>query len=172
MRRGDVLLKKEKEYVNWLIEYVTTGARKRHIDRAHRAILRDLYSIEFTWILDMDENRAIDGLEMRGRFGIDLGDWPCSMLEMMVALAIREDNIMGYYISEDCGPDTWFWEQMDNSGLSNCHSMDEVQIVVDRINNREYSERGEGGLFFVPEPRRDLREVDIWYQMQWHLAQL
>jgi hypothetical protein len=130
-----------------------------------------LYQRDFTWELEMDENRAIDGLELRDRYRIDLGDKPCSMLEMMVAIAIREDDIMGYYISESCGPDTWFWEMWENCGLEDNMTDREVNDVIDRILNREYNRFGEGGLFYVPSPTKDLREIDIWYQMQWHLAQ-
>lgn len=119
----------------------------------------------------MDSNRAYDGLKLREDFGIDLGDKPCSMLEMMVALAIREDDIMAYYHSENDCPQTWFWEMLDNCGIRASTSDNKINDILDKIIFRQYGPLGEGGLFYVPEPRRDLREVDIWYQMQWHLAQ-
>jgi hypothetical protein len=136
-----------------------------------RHIFNVLYSIDFTWSIDMDENRAYDGLKLREDFGIDLGDKPCSMLEMMVALAIREDDIMAYYNSEDDSPKTWFWEMLGNCGIRASTPDDKIIDILNSIIIRDYGSCGEGGLFYVPEPRRDLKEVDIWYQMQWHLAQ-
>jgi hypothetical protein len=141
-------------------------------NRRQRHTIDILQTCDFIPELDMDMNRAYDGLQLRDEYGINLGDKPCSMLEMMVAIALKEDALMGYYTADDCGPNTWFWEQMDNSGLSEACTDQEVYEIIDRINNREYGYYGEGGLFHVTYPREDLRNVDIWYQMQWHLAEL
>jgi hypothetical protein len=126
---------------------------------------------KFEWSIDMDGNRAHDGLKLREAFGIDLADKPCTMLEMMVALAIREDDIMAFYHSKDDCPKTWFWEMLDNCGIRASTPDDKIYDILDNIVNRQYGSLGEGGLFYVPEPREDLKYVDIWYQMQWHLAQ-
>lgn len=130
----------------------------------------------------MDENRAIDGLDLRYRFcyeksyeysalEAELKDKPCSVLEMMVALAQRfEEQIMD---NPDIGnrmPE-WFSYMLENLGLD---GMDDdhfnEQIVgqkVDRFLKREYLPNGQGGLFYIPDTSRDLRDVEIWYQACW-----
>jgi len=35
--------------------------------------------------------------------------------------------------------------------------------------DREYSYNGEGGLFAVQHPRRDMRTVELWWQMCWYI---
>jgi alpha-D-xyloside xylohydrolase len=44
-----------------------------------------------------------------------------------------------------------------------------VDDVISRLLYRQYGRHGEGGLFLVRNRPEDLREVDIWYQMCWHL---
>lgn len=168
MKWGDALRLDgaEKEYFYWLIDQV--GGCEQRLEH----VFVQLYRRNFTWSIDLDENRALDGLRLRDLFGIHISNKPCSVLEMMVALAIKEDNIMGYYISEECGPDTWFWEMMNQLGVNRKTTDRDINEAVDIVLNREYDYYGHGGLFYVPEPRKDLRKVDLWYQMQWHLAQV
>ena len=48
---------------------------------------------------------------------------------------------------------------------------DEVytERVIERFLNRDYEPDGTGGLFTVTNTDRDLREVEIWYQLCWYL---
>ena len=103
---------------------------------------------------------------------------PCSVLEMMLALSIRcEEHIMD---DPEIGNRTgeWFWIMIVNLGLG---SMDDtrydeeyVDDILDKFLNREYDADGTGGLFPVRNPRYaqyDLRNVDIWYQLNWYLQE-
>lgn len=135
-------------------------------------LLTYLYEREFTYTLDMDENRAVDGCALRTEYGF-ASDRPCSVLEMMAALARRcEVHIMG---DPEYGDRTsqWFWEMIESLGLAD---MDDVGFdkfiarqVVDRLLTHRYRANGRGGLFTIPNCPYDLRKVDIWYQMMWHL---
>jgi hypothetical protein len=60
---------------------------------------------------------------------------------------------------------------LDNCGIRASTPDEKIIDILNNIILRRFGSCGEGGLFYVPEPRRDLKEVDIWYQMQWHLAQ-
>lgn len=40
---------------------------------------------------------------------------------------------------------------------------------VTRLLNRDYEPNGKGGLFIIQDCEQDLREVEIWYQMNWYL---
>lgn len=169
------------EYFDWMCQFVSD---KRYTGgQPYRKLLSKLHNIDFTYTIDMDGNRAADGIDLRYRFGCECGyedyiitsfldDRPCSILEMMISLAIRCENIM-----ED--PKTgnrtaqWFWEMISNLGLYEMcdYNFDRkyVENVIDIFLNRNYKRNGKGGLFIIKHPKRDLRTVEIWYQMNWYL---
>lgn len=153
-----------------------------------RSLLWHLFNTPFRIsYIQMDENRARDGINMRYRFGDDaqyprnviyscLGDDECSVLEMMIALAIRmEDEIMA---SSEFGDHTslWFWSMIGSLGLNAMtdfeYNFDDVEFILDRFMDREYGPDGEGGLFYIPECQKDLRHIEIWYQMCEYLNNL
>lgn len=97
----------------------------------------------------------------------------CSVLEMMVALAIRcEESIMD---DPNMGDRTgqWFWGMVVNLGLgSMTDAFYDEQVVDDilaRFLNRKYEPDGKGGLFTVRHCEQDLRKVEIWHQLCWYL---
>jgi hypothetical protein len=98
---------------------------------------------------------------------------PCSILEMMVALAIRcEEEIM---YDPDIGDRTaqWFWCMIANLGLGgitdDVYDRAYVDDILIRLLYREYEPDGRGGLFRIRNCEYDLREVEIWCQMLWYL---
>lgn len=167
----------EQEYFEWMFRLMC-GRRRR----GYRQLLSLLHEIEFIYSIPLDENRAADGENLRYRFTYDKNynrhildsiTGPCSVLEMMVALSVRcEEQIMD---DPDIGNRTsqWFWEMIDNLGLSGMSDErfdeDFVREKIDIFLHREYKSNGEGGLFTVEDCRYDLRNVEIWYQMCWHL---
>ena len=91
----------------------------------------------------------------------------------MVALAIRcEESIM---MSPDYDDRTsrWFWQMIGSMGLGVMNDGDfnirSVNHIVDVFLERRYAPNGKGGLFTIRNCDYDLREVDIWYQMNWYL---
>jgi len=166
-------------YFKWMLSKV---CGKKHI--IYSSLLKTLHDAEFIYILDRDCNRAEDGIDLRRRFvyennyvGSDvifeMNSNPCSVLEMMVALAIRcEENIM---TDPDVGNRTslWFWDMISNLGLGNMtddnFSFDYIDNVLSTFLYRQYKRNGEGGLFKVKYCTVDLRNVEIWYQMCWYL---
>lgn len=141
-----------------------------------------LHDVDFEWLIDMDENRAQDGIDLRDKFSREYGysredaqylEKPCSMLEMMVALAIRaEHTIMD---DPDVGNRTgqWFWEMISSLGLGRMDDSHfnraKTKRIINRFLVREYEPNGKGGLFTIPDCKYDLRDVDIWYQINWYL---
>ncbi len=174
-----------KEYFEWMYQLVRKDGYSKRL--SYRKLFTHLHDIEFTYIIRMDGNRAEDGIDLRYRFGYEQGydspmittllnDRPCSVLEMLIALAIRcEEHIMD---DPDIGNRTgqWFWNMIINLGLG---SMDDskfdenyVEDVVSRFLDRKYKRNGEGGLFTVKNCKHDLRTVEIWYQMCWYLDEI
>ena len=167
------------DYFEWLWNFTKCRGHSQN-----RKIITLLHNIEFRYSIPMDANREEDGIDLRYRFITEVGipknyqevyaylDGPCSVLEMMIALAIRcEESIMD---DPDIGDRTseWFWLMMKNLGLDymNDRKFDR-NIAEEKISiflDRKYKRNGEGGLFVV-NGRRDLRKVEIWYQMCWYL---
>lgn len=168
-----------KEYFEWIYDLVCWDQRK-----SFRMLLDALDSVEFTYDIEMDENRAQDGIDLRYRFG-DAANYPdsiirkylddhhCTVLEMMVALAVRyEEHIMW---DADLGDRTnvWFWEMLNNLGIAHMSddhfNMHRLDAVIERLLARKYAPDGTGGLFRIPGCLVDLRDVEIWYQGIWYL---
>ena len=172
----------EEEYFDWLCHFIRDDI---HFGRvSYETLLRFLHTIEFTYSIYMDKNRAEDGKDLRYRFARDTGnDYdlvetclcgnPCSVFEMMVALAIRcEEHIME---DMEYGERTsqWFWVMVDSLGLG---GMDDTSFnrtraahIIRRFLSREYRPNGKGGLFTIENCSYDLREVEIWYQLNYYL---
>ena len=166
-------------YFSWLCDLIDRGRFSKDI--SYEKLLEHLHNIEFTWFIPKDDNRAHDGLMLRRRFGLTREDLslqtyltgPCSVLEMMVALAVRcEENIMD---DSRLGNRTgqWFWGMIRNLGLSSMNdSSFDTEYVDDKIAiflNRQYAPDGRGGLFTVKDYPQDMRTVEIWCQLSWYL---
>lgn len=171
------------EYFEWLFNLVCDGRFAKSI--SYRKLLVFLHSTEFRYSLSRDRNRAEDGVDLRRRFALTCKpkylyestmaalDGPCSVLEMMVALAIRcEETIMDDPSIGD-RTDQWFWDMVNNLGLgSDIDSrFDEryASDVIERFLDRKYEPNGRGGLFVIKNCDSDLRTVEIWRQLCWYL---
>lgn len=171
------------KYFDWMCELVCD--ERYPVRRSYRKLLSYLHERDFTYILEFDGNRAEDGIYLRYRFAYEhrgyneevvlncLDRGPCSILEMLVALALRcEEDMMD---DLDLGNRTgkWFWEMISSLGLRSMSDSyfrkQQVDIIIDKFLNREYEPDGRGGLFTIPNSRQDLREIEIWQQMCWHL---
>lgn len=170
------------EYFNWLYDLIGSNRKSRPI--SYRKLLTHLHNITFRYSIMRDKNRAKDGEDMRYRFALaqyydtepdyilEMLEGPCSVFEMMVALAIRCEETMD---DPDVGDRTgqWFWGMIVSLGLgSMLDSRFDARVVddiVDRFLDREYEYDGSGGLFTIPDCRRDLRDVEIWNQMWWYI---
>lgn len=147
--------------------------------QSYRKLFEYLYSRDFYWSVLMDRNRAIDGIDLRSRYGCDndLLDEPCSVLEMLIALSARiENQIMSDYDSGD-RTSQWFWKMLTNLGLNRMDddnfNEETADWLLSRFLNREYEYDGSGGgLFVLDNPFEDLREVEIWVQANWFVGEM
>lgn len=172
------------EYLDWLLGKVLDD---RYAPRGNYiSLLRHLSELEFYWSIPMDENRANDGLYLRYQFACEMGEdpehvdtmipEPCSVLEMLYALAQRcEMDIMS---NTEYGnrADQWFWAMIVNLGLSvydDANYIEEcVEDIVTRWLDRRIGKNGEGSPFVVENPNIDMRDAEIWYQMDWYLSEV
>lgn len=158
------------EYFEWLYDVVE--GRKYMKQYSFRKLLTRLHDTEFRYSILKDQNRAEDGISLRYRFAHDRSyclDGPCSVLEMMVALAIRcEENIMDDPLMGN-RTSHWFWQMVVNLGLGPmADGRYERQVVDDAITrflDRDYEPDGRGGLFRVRNSDVDMRNIEIWHQL-------
>lgn len=169
-----------EEYFQWMCDLVYHD--KYFKLNSYVKLLRYLFSRDFYYILEMDDNRFVDGINLRYKFcrSINfripedfLDDKPCSVLEMMIALSFRCETQI------ECNPDLgdrtwrWFWEMIYSLGLDvfddNHFDILEVKNITDIFLDRNYKPNGKGGLFTVPNCNKDLRNIEIWYQMMHYL---
>lgn len=174
-----------EEYFEWLYDTMTNDLGAR--DNIYTKLFVALHTRPFTYFPSImpgssmanDANRLEDGINLRYRFGREYGysrneikeglTEPCSVLEMMEALAIRcEEGLMD---DPKYGNRTtqWFWNMIKSLGLVN---MDDsnfnksyVDDVLDIFLNREYNSDGSGGLFTIRNSVIDMRRLEIWYQL-------
>lgn len=172
-------------YLQWMSSLVFPNEREK---QRYTFLLDALDKSMFYFSIPMDENRMRDGIDLRYRFAYDNGysneevsralnhNMSCSMLEMMVALALKGDERILYDYETGGKVDYIFKIMLDSLQLT--HMTNDnfdpgyVDYRIDCLLNREYDYNGYGGLFTVENPRRDMRSVDIWYQMNWYLQKL
>lgn len=166
------------EYFEYLCELIDAKRYSKRV--SYRRLLMHLHNIVFTWSVPFDDNRADDGVQLRRKFALARNDMtltdyilgPCSVLEMMVALAVRCETIMDDTLYGD-RTGQWFWGMIHNLGLSPMidseFDREFVDDIIARLLNREYEPDGTGGLFTVRRCERDLRTVEIWRQLSWYL---
>lgn len=172
MNRKDL----KQEYFRWLCRLVRCYN--------HKKLLFLLFSVDFKYDLPMDGNRYEEGIDLRYRFADEndypqryaanwLDDVPCSMLEMMVALSLRIKDKIVWDPDDDDPSNEWFKDMLKNSGLyeySDDH-FDEIEAtdIIRNILNRNYSRNGDGGFFRLRHCKKDMRNVEIWYQAMWYI---
>lgn len=170
----------ELRYFQWLCNFVTN--EKYRVGR-YEHLLRSLLYKPFKCFVPNDDNRATDGLELRGTFENEYGIEvlledatsyilydECSILEMLIALSRKMAYITFDPIREN-EPNVAesFWTMITNLNLrpDDPENDNKIRALLDRT----YMENGHGGLFPLKKYREDQRQVEIWYQMMAYIAE-
>lgn len=171
----------QKDYYIWLKSVV-------NFPEGLDLVSDKLQRTPFVWLVDMDANRAEDGKSMRYWYTYDHNfdektrkeveeylSGPCTLLEMMVALARRiEADIMAEGGIDD-RTDEWFRDMLDNLGLlkfdDKHYEENQVDYILNRFMSRKYSEKGDGNIFKNTKKGRakggpHFRDLEIWTQAQ------
>lgn len=170
---------KKYDYYEWLVEKVNCQKSENHT-----RLLHTLHSIPFHIVLERDSNRARDGIYLRTQFYnsgsffidetvpvLDPALDPCTVLEMMIAMAERFClDVIGFQFKSTAD---WFWYMIENLGFKHCTDDDfddeEVYSKVQNMMNRNYKPDGRGGMFPLAHPTEDQRHVELWYQLsEWY----
>lgn len=143
-----------------------------------------LHHIKFEVVLDRDDNREEDGCDLRNEYNVPNGfsvsvdeafyARQCSVLEMLIALAIRvDDEIIGDPAEEH--PERFFMEMIKNLKLDRFkgehYESDDVIKIIRKWMSREFNRDGYGSPFPVKYDHRDQRELEIWDQMNSYISE-
>jgi hypothetical protein len=147
-------------------------------------LLSQLYRTEFYSLIPNDDNRGMDGLDIRedfidhqgGQQALPFGS--CSVLEMLIGLSFRLEFETSQSKWEKT-PTEWFWILINNLNLdfpsNNYLSEDEYQEkIVDIVTiflERKYKNNGEGGLFPLKNPKNNQKKIEVWYQMSAYILE-
>lgn len=166
-----------EEYIDWLKSLVSDPGLFTDL------FIQAAWDTEFVPIVDNDDNRVRDGLELRSVYSEMALNGPriaytrfCTILELLIGISKRMNGMLyipeyqdltGYYFSE----------LLENLGI---YKIDDLELsdearyamyksVFERLNFRRYEPDGSGGLFPLDRPNDDQRNVEIWYQLQAYL---
>lgn len=168
-------------YFRWISSMVFPD---ENIRNKYSHVLHLLFNTKFEYTLLLDENRQLDGIDMRYHFSCackipydivtaEFGESTCSVLEMMVGLAKRCDDAILFDASYGERTHEWFWLMFTNLGLDKfddiswgIDSYPSVTNILNRFMYREYNSDGSGGgIFIISDPSYDMRNIELWDQM-------
>lgn len=136
-----------------------------------------LFRKKFKAFLGLDGNRIEDGKALRERYIEETKDLhcpqheePCSVFELLVALAIRMDYILS---NKTDLTGKWYSLFIENLGISEyaVNQLDdplvqsEIEQIINKFIERRYDNMGRGGIFPLQFPLGNQRRLEIWYQM-------
>jgi hypothetical protein len=160
-------------YFRWLVGQVQEDGHQRN---TYWDLLQVLFRTEFIWRVANDDNRIVDGLDLRVEFLksqrrrgdpenlVPLGPF-CSVLEVLVGISRRLA-----WLAEG-SPEGWAWQLLCNLELHKFRDplserkIQKVEEVLHALIWRHYDPDGVGGFFPLARPTKDQTEVEIWYQM-------
>lgn len=165
------------EYYEWLLDRIEDPVSPKVSQ--YSALLNQLYSTQYEYRIARDSNRAQEGVDLRHEFADIFGYafkdadryliGQCRILELMVALAARcEHEISG---RKDAY--TWFWVMVDSLGLRDMtddnYNSRFVDDILTNFMEGNYKRNGDGSLFRLSSSHKDMRKLELWYQMCWYL---
>lgn len=169
-------------YYDWLVNKVFKYTNERD---EYSLLMTKLHETEYIYSLEKDANRYDDGLDLKKTFCWEVGiglqtaeilGTQCSILEMMVALASRCEVSIMSDPSKGNRTGLWFMTMLKSMHLdSQTNDVYNESYVENRLRimlYRNYDEYGDGALFKVNDPVYDMREAEVWMQMNWYLSEL
>ncbi len=168
-----------EDYILWL------GAQLRdeydNSGKTYDDLIKVMFEKPFTCVIPMDENRMMDGMDLRVDFArIEhirptlmpmLG--PCSFLEVLIGLSRRMAFIAG---GQAPG---WAWQLLCNIELNRMSDPltrgkhRKAQEIMDTVIWRKYDPDGTGGFFpLTHSDNGDQTQIELWYQMNAYIAEL
>lgn len=180
------MLAPEDEMVNVYFHWLCSMVNADDPQESYICLMGVLFDTEFEWTIGNDVNRAEDGKRLRDPFFSDEESLskPCSVLEMMIALAIRIDEEVMWNPDKGDRTAVWFWEMIDNLGLGELDDgleYGKIERIASRklhiFVHRMYKSDGVGSLFPMKTPlqkngavTKKCHKLEVWYQMMLYMV--
>lgn len=169
----------DNKYFEWLTDQIAVQYGIEN-GNSYVELLTLFHEKEFVWIILNDDNRVMDGLDIRQEF---IDEFQCgvpahnvgmgaSFLEVLLGLSRR------LAFNAEGEPQTWAWQLIDNIGLNNEsdplieEDLDRIDGHLDTIIWRRYKRDGWGGFFPLIHTPNDQRAVELWYQMMEYINEM
>ncbi len=158
------------DYFYWLIDKISTP----ELTKEYLMLYHQLFETDFYYYIPRDENRMLDGLNLRKQFEKETGEHvdeakKCSVLEMMIALAWRCDDQIMWDDNHGSRISDWFFIMIDNMlllGMKNTYyDSHHVDYILNRMMQHLNYDNGYGGLFYTNDPNYNMSHQEIWFQM-------
>lgn len=178
-------------YYLWLYGLVKPG-RFEYVDPSkYSRLCKVLYFTKFTWVLPLDEDRALDGIALRSKYEAEENDiityvekedcTTASVLEVLIALSEQMSYLIVDFASDEQIPiGRFFWELIQNLGLLP-YTDDELAYGpyallslnghIRRWLLREFTYDGVGSPFPLRHPQVDQRKETLTYQMNRYILE-
>ena len=156
---------------------------QNELSPCYKQLLTILWRTEFFAEYKEDEARGEDAKSLRDMFSsrddieltneeyIKLKNTPVRLIEVMIALAQRINDIA----STDDDVSKYFWEMVASMEMQkmddNNYIASNAQKKIDILLGHKYHKNGRGGLFFVKGvgPEYNATQSDLWTQMNVYL---
>jgi hypothetical protein len=175
MRRTNPALK--EDYLRWLESQLKD---KYSSPGSYWELVNAMFEKEFVVMVPMDDNRAVDGLDLRAEFAREERLQPetmkflgaVSFLEVLIGLSRRLAFAAG---GQAPG---WAWHLLDNLGLQRMsdpltrYKQRKVEDVMNAVISRTYNSDGVGGFFPLAWNEDDQTQIELWYQMHAYIEEL
>lgn len=175
-RRSNAELK--QDYLLWL----ESQLRDEHGNhgKTYWGLVNLMFDTPFTWTVPMDDNREMDGLDLRVEFANEnrlrpntlrnLG--PCSFLEVLIGLS----RLLAFTAGGQAPG--WSWQLLNNldlhrlsDPLTRAKERKAREIMLATM-ERKYSPDGTGGFFPLAWPDEDQTTIELWYQLNAFVEEL
>jgi hypothetical protein len=166
-----------EEYLGWL----EANLRDKYANRKpYWGLVNLMFDTEFRWYIPMDENRMVDGLDLRVEFAYKINVspqvmkalGPGSFLEVLIGLSRRLAFVAGGQ------PPGWAWHLFTNLELDRFSDpltrakQRKAEEIMRVAMERTYLPDGTGGFFPLVWPDGDQTKIELWYQMHAFIEEL
>lgn len=168
-----------EDYLRWLEPQIREQSQSP--DKTYWDLLGLMFDRQFEAFINHDDNRAVDGLDLRVEFCRHRHIRPTSLnylgssamfLEVLIGLSRRLAFAAGG------NAPGWAWQLLDNLELRKFSDplsrrrAQQADGIIHAAIHRTYSPDGLGGFFPLVDADEDQTQVEIWYQMAAYLAEI
>jgi hypothetical protein len=166
-------------YLKWLGSQIRN--RRDAPDQQYQQLTQLMFEKEFVPLVGLDDNRVVDGVDLRSEFCFQKG-LPTNSLENLGPGASFLEVLIGLSrrlaFSASGNAQSWAWQLLTNLELHKMpdpltrRKQKQADDILDSCIWRTYRPDGQGGFFPLAWPQEDQTKVELWYQMAAYIDEL